>query len=340
MSSCPQTLAKRQRGLTLIELMVTLLLSSFLLLGILQLFINTNSTDRANASLARLQENGRIALDMLKQDLRRTGYQGCASPTVASRPNSSRIFPLDAMGEQGTELVEGAATASDSLIMRHASPAMMRATNISNTQVTFISGSNISFTAGNRYEFILTNCEDVAIFTGIVSARSNNPDLTTQGQYPNRYTLTTLQGANSGTPPSLYGIPTGEGSQFLRVVENTYTIQNDPSNLDSAGAQTSTLYKNGDPMIANVDNFQVLYGVTNGGLTSWVSGDNLTDAQREDVSRLQISLVISSSDEVTEAANTQAFAIANIGTDTQLNAIADRRLRRVLNTVVDVRNRP
>ncbi|QKE64491.1 PilW family protein [Aquipseudomonas campi] len=336
MSVCSQAMAKQQ-GLTLIELMVTLLLSSFLLLGILQIFISTNSTDRANASLARLQENGRIALDMLKQDLRRTGYQGCASPKVTSRVNSSRTFPLDAMGEQGTELIEGAATASDSLIMRHARPMMMRATNISNTQVTFVSGNNINFTEGERYEFILTNCEEVAIFTGVASARSANPDLTSS--MPNRYTLTSLQGANSGTPPSLYGIPLGEGSQFLQVIENTYTLEGDPSNLDSAGNEISTLYKNGEPMIANVDNFQVLYGVTSGTQTSWVNGEDLTNAQREDVSRLQISLVISSPDEVSDAANTQSFAIANIGTDTQLDAIADRRLRRVLNTVVDVRNR-
>ncbi|MBB1517917.1 PilW family protein [Aquipseudomonas guryensis] len=337
----------KQQGLTLIELMVTLLLSSFLLLGILQLFISTNSTDRANASLARLQENGRIALDMLKQDLRRTGYQGCASPTLTSRPNSSRTFPLDAMGEQGTELIEGAATASDSLIMRHARPMMMRATNISNTQVTFVSGNNINFTEGERYEFILTNCEDVAIFTGVASARSDNPDLASS--MPNQYTLTSLQGANSGTPPSLYGIPLGEGSQFLQVVENTYAVDCDETNpyahensitCPNEDDGTPTLYKNGEPMIANVDNFQVLYGVTSGTQTSWVNGEDLTDAQREDVSRLQISLVISSPDEVSDAANTQSFAIANIGTDTQLDAIADRRLRRVLNTVIDVRNRP
>lgn len=340
MSTRSQPNMAKQRGLTLIELMVTLLLSSFLLLGILQIFISTNSTDRTNSALARLQENGRIALEILKQDLRRTGYQGCASPTVTSRTNSSRIFPLDAMGTQGTELVEGAGTASDSLIMRYASPTMMRATSISDTQVTFISGDNISFTAGARYEFILTNCEDVAIFTGIASARSDNTDPATQSRMPNRYTLTTLQGANGGPAPSLYGIPTGEGSQFLRMVTNTYRVQNDPSNLNSAGAQTSTLYKNGDPMIANVDNFQVLYGVVSGNQTSWVNGGALTAAQRQDVSRLQISMVISSSDEVSDAPNTQSFAIANVGNNTQLAPIADRRLRRVLNTVIDVRNRP
>lgn len=324
-----------QRGLTIIELMVTILLSSFLLLGVLQLFINSNNADKTNSSLARLQENGRIALDMLKQDLRRTSYQGCAAPTAESRANSSRTFPLDAMGLQGVELNEGAGTANDSLVMRHAAPTRMQATSIESSQVTFISGGNISFVDGTRYEFILTNCDDVAIFTGIASARSNNPDALTQGAMPNRYTLTSLQGANNGAPPSLYGIPTGAGSQFLQVVTNAYDIRNDATNDNRP-----TLYKNAAAMIADVENFQVLYGVDNAGQTRWVNASNLTDALRQRINRLQISLVMSSPAEVADVANSQPLPIANIVANTQLAAIADRRLRRVFNTVVDVRNRP
>jgi type IV pilus assembly protein PilW len=335
MSTRSSSIRGNQQGLTIIELMITVLLSSFLLLGILQLFINSNESDRANSSLARLQENGRIALDMLKQDLRRTGYQGCATPTTVSRANSSRTFPLDALGVQNAELNEGAGTASDSLVMRHATPTRMRATNISQTQVTFISGGNITFVAGNRYEFILTNCDEVAIFTGIASARANNTDPATQAVFPNQYTISTLQGANNGPAPSLYGIPTGDGSQFLQVVQNAYSIANDATNNNRP-----TLFKNGAAMIADIDNFQVLYGVDNAGQTSWVNAANLTDALRQQVSRLQISLVVSSPDEIAGDANNLAFAIANIGGNTQLAAIGDRRLRRVFNTIVDVRNRP
>lgn len=334
--SALQTVAPhKQRGLTIIELMVSILLSSFLLLGILQLFINSNSADRANSSMARLQENGRIALDMLKQDLRRTGYQGCASPTAVSRPNSSRTFPLDAMGVQNVELNEGAGTANDSLVMRHAAPTRMRATAIGPTQVTLISGPNTSFVEGTRYEFILTNCDEVAIFTGVASARANNTDPLTLAAFPNQYVISNLQGANNGAPPILTGIPTGDGSQFLQVVQNAYDIRNDATNNNRP-----TLYKNAAAMIADVDNFQVLYGVDSGGQTTWINAGNLTNALRQQVSRLQISLVISTPEEVADAANNRPFAIANIGGNTQLAAIPDRRMRRVFNTIVDVRNRP
>ncbi|MCY1426514.1 hypothetical protein D9M71_423360 [compost metagenome] len=69
----------RQRGLSLIELMIAILISSVLLLGVLQLFSNTTATDRTNSALARVQESGRIALEIIGEDARRAGYQGCSS---------------------------------------------------------------------------------------------------------------------------------------------------------------------------------------------------------------------------------------------------------------------
>lgn len=336
-----------QTGMSLIELMIALLLSSFLILGILQLFINSNDTDKANSALARLQENGRIALDLLKQDLRRTGYQGCAMPTAESRANSSRSFPLDAMGVPSQddsptddESHEGNGTASDKLVVRYARPVTMRATNISTSSVTFITSNNINFTAGQRYEFILTNCHEVAIFTGVASARSANEDNLTNASMPDRYTINSLQGLGAGAPPNLNGFPTGLGSQFLTIGSNNFVVQPDPSNLDAQGNGIPTLYKNGDPLIAGVDNFQVLYGVESGGLNRWINADNLDDAARSRVSRLQISIVMASETDVADQTNTLALPIANIGASTSLAAIADRRLRRVFNTVIDVRNRP
>lgn len=332
----------RQRGLSLIELMVTLLLSSFLLLGILQLFINSNTTDRANSALARLQENGRIALDMVKRDFRRSGYQGCASPTMESLPNSSRVFPLDAMGVQ----TEGAGTDNDTLLVRHAVPARIRLARITPT-LTIVTGPGVGFTENQDYEFVLTDCEDVAIFYAQVSARSENTDAATEADYPNLYTISNLRGPNKTTPgPDLSGITTSEHTEFLQIIEHQYSVQADPTNDNRP-----TLYKGNDPMIADVDNFQVLYGVDlvpddayePSSLTSpiyWYNADTLnTDDLRTQVTRLQISLVMSSPDEVADQTNTQAFEIANIDNN-QLNAIADRRLRRVFNTIVDVRNRP
>ncbi len=98
---------KTQSGLSLIELMVTILLSSLLLLGVLELFSNTSATDRSSNELARVQESGRVALELITREARRVGYQGCvgASITTASSTASGNIaYPDEALDGTDTSL--------------------------------------------------------------------------------------------------------------------------------------------------------------------------------------------------------------------------------------------
>ena len=67
----------RQRGLTLVELMVAMLISSFILIGLVQIFATNRITYQADEGLARLQENGRFAIDFLVRDIRMAGNMGC-----------------------------------------------------------------------------------------------------------------------------------------------------------------------------------------------------------------------------------------------------------------------
>lgn len=70
---------RRQRGLTLIELMIALVLGSMLMIGAVQLFSGMRSAYQLNEGLSRVQEAGRFAVDILSQDLRMAGYLGCMS---------------------------------------------------------------------------------------------------------------------------------------------------------------------------------------------------------------------------------------------------------------------
>ncbi|MEE4380295.1 MAG: PilW family protein [Candidatus Competibacteraceae bacterium] len=66
---------KRQRGLTLVEIMVALTLGLLLIAGLLQLFVGSRQTYRAQENLSRLQENGRYALEYVNRTLRLAGYR-------------------------------------------------------------------------------------------------------------------------------------------------------------------------------------------------------------------------------------------------------------------------
>jgi len=72
-------LLKGARGFTLIELMIAMLLSLFLMGAITYVVVNSNKNYNTTDSLSRLQENARFAVEFITRDLRRAGYLGCAS---------------------------------------------------------------------------------------------------------------------------------------------------------------------------------------------------------------------------------------------------------------------
>jgi type IV pilus assembly protein PilW len=81
----------RQRGLSMVELLIAMALGVVLLLGLIQIFAGVRSSFNAADSRARIQESGRFALEFLRRDARMAGHLGCQSeyyhfPFPANRP--------------------------------------------------------------------------------------------------------------------------------------------------------------------------------------------------------------------------------------------------------------
>jgi prepilin-type N-terminal cleavage/methylation domain-containing protein len=70
-----QIMHKRSRGFTLVELLVAVALSSFLLGAIVLLYASGNATSLDSAQLSRMQENVRFASDYLIRDVRNAGFR-------------------------------------------------------------------------------------------------------------------------------------------------------------------------------------------------------------------------------------------------------------------------
>lgn len=66
----------RSRGMTLIELMVSMAIGIFLTWGAFQVYIQSKGNYRAAEVMTRLQENARFALETLEPDLRLAGFWG------------------------------------------------------------------------------------------------------------------------------------------------------------------------------------------------------------------------------------------------------------------------
>jgi len=69
-------LVARQDGVSLIELMITLVVALLLLGGLIQVYLSNKQSYNAQEQLARMQESGRFAMDLITTDLRRAGYWG------------------------------------------------------------------------------------------------------------------------------------------------------------------------------------------------------------------------------------------------------------------------
>lgn len=67
--------SKMQKGLSMVELLVALAISSFLILGISQIYIDNKRNYLFQQGQAGNQENSRFVLMLLQQQLDKTGYR-------------------------------------------------------------------------------------------------------------------------------------------------------------------------------------------------------------------------------------------------------------------------
>ncbi|MCP5419136.1 MAG: PilW family protein [Gammaproteobacteria bacterium] len=93
MSAMTRMFPKKQRGLTLIEIMIALALGLMLIAGLLQLFVGTRQSFRMQENLSRVQESGRYALEYLSRSLRLAGYR--ARDTIEVGQSFEDKFEVD-----------------------------------------------------------------------------------------------------------------------------------------------------------------------------------------------------------------------------------------------------
>ncbi len=114
----------RQKGLTLIEIMIALTIGSFVIAAAIQILSSSKQNYRMIESLSRMQEDARFVTETLAFDLRMTGYQVCGdTPGKANVINGGEAsWYLDAFGstligyESGAGVSDIPATGAGSLV--------------------------------------------------------------------------------------------------------------------------------------------------------------------------------------------------------------------------------
>lgn len=307
----------RQTGLTLIELMIALALGLLLVAALGYLFIGNRQTYRAQDNIARVQENGRYAMEVLGQDLRMVGYIGCGAlgeaamnSTAAGAGAMAPPTPASVLG--GTEGGSGADTLS--LMRVDGRGAVLTAAMANAAAEVPIPASPRQYAAGTH--FLIADCLNADLFRNSAEVAAGATSIAHAAAALNTSAnLSKAYGADALVFPF-------EGL--------TYRIQNNP-------AGNPALYRdvNGaaQEVVENVKDMQIVYGVDSdgdGAVNAYVTADNVADWAR--VLAVRVSLLLRSpAANVATAPQTAPFWDRDNDGSSDLSATdADLQARRLL----------
>ena len=107
------TYKNKQHGFTLLEILISLGISFVLILGVMQVYTNSHESFRKADAVARIQENGRFALDDLGNLIKQAGYREDPSisfeqtfPVNTSSNDPSKHFEIQGQFIQGLDAQE------------------------------------------------------------------------------------------------------------------------------------------------------------------------------------------------------------------------------------------
>ena len=321
---------RKQSGFALVELLIAMLIGLVLVGGILQIFSSSRQTHRVHEATARMQESGRMALEVISRDIRMADFWGCASDlmNVVNNLNSAGTGYID-FGAGGVGGLEGATGATDTLFLRGGFNSGLNVQPPYGPQAS----ANIKVPAGNDLEqgdiIFISDCTNADIFQvsnanpSVAGVLVHNTGSVTE---PGNYNVTNpgCPGGNAHCLSKIYG---ADASVF-NVQEIRYSI--------APGSEGEpALFRNGDEYLDGIEDFQILYGedtASVGVANYYVPADQVVDMNN--VVSIRFAVVTRSQDDnLTGGVNQQYSVLGDSRT------APDQRLRQTYMSTVTIRNR-
>ena len=174
--------AKKQQGLSLIELLVAMFITTIIFAGVINTFLTTKQSYVFSEQMSYMQENARFAMDSISRDLRLAGYYGgCAvkgsaqavAITVNNQPNFVGINPVEGFEVGGhpaeySANVRVAVSSPDSIIVRYSTSEGNLSVNSHVPPVVTVN-ANHGFDAGKVVVLAEADCSQLAITSAAVA---------------------------------------------------------------------------------------------------------------------------------------------------------------------------
>ncbi len=366
--------SKKQRGFNLVEILVTMLISTIIMAGVLQIAASGSQTSNIASNLSSVQENARFAIDILSKEIRMAGYMGCADSrkfevsvakgsVVASAPifsdfrtdslkgyevtsSNSTTWAANSPKVNGTPILASlhgiAATNSDVITVIHASSTTLAiSANQTSPSVDLSVTANLLGLVRNDLVMI-SSCVDANVF---------RVTTVTPGT-PVQIGHTTTSGLNTtGSFTSTFLV--ADQTWLHRIVSSTFYIRNNGAGIPSLYRYTFRNTNGVDKfteeeMIQGVENMQILYGQRDEKGSEDPSDDRVRFSAASDtalnwneVDVIRIALLVRSDQEISTTAGASTYDLlgTTVTVPAQTSGSIDKRMRRIVTTTIKLRNK-
>lgn len=321
---------KIQRGISLVEIMVALIAGLILTGGMIQIYASNHQTYRVADASARIQENARLALELLARDIRMAGYQGCAGRARAVvntlNDTSSFLYDFDTaiQGFEATSPTTWTPTVDPSITSPLGGRDIVAVRGVFGEEGT-IRGQLSS----------LDYCTNASSSTALEVSTTNGLNAGDTAIASNCSYASIVQITEVDTEENVVciaGSVTPDNDTLAKITTRTFYIRENPAGIPALYRKDGTA--GAEELVEGVENMQILYGLDSDGdgkTDQFVRANDVLDWDR--VASVRISLLLQSiEDHLTTAPQSYTFNGATV-------TPADRRLRRVFTTTIGLRNR-
>lgn len=319
----------KQSGFSLLELLIAMTIGLLLLSGILVTFTASHQSYRVTENTSRLQENARLAFEILARDIRMAGYMGCFSnvaavnnlPNTATAPSFSTATVMQ--GQSGADFTDGA-EGTDAFTARRAA-----ATGAYLTGNMATDNGNIQL-GSNPYDFqaddilFISDCSSADIFcANNVSAAAGK---------------TTISHSNACNSDPKLSKAYGPDAQIMAFVQNSYFIRINPVSGEPALSRVPWNRDdvgNAEELVEGVYDMQLLYGVdtdADEAVNSYQDAATITAAGNwPNVISVRVTISLRTLENGTSP-QAQTYTVDGV-------AVTDNRIRKNFTSTIALRNR-
>ena len=341
MTTLPTTHCRyHQRGFSIVELMIAMLLGLLLMAGVLQLFSSNKTTFMGMEGIAEIQDGARAGIERMKSRIRMSGYMGCSNanaivPNNVTTGLAQIAFAPNVMvsGVDDDSAVNAVIDGTDTITVISATAANTRLNASMGA-----TGSNLVI-ASNPYNFrendalIITDCDTADVFA--ISS------ITGTGPFTVAHAASNTNGDTINGSSNLVKAYLANNSLVMSLTNVTYSVQ-DTGRTDDAGNAVLGLFETpaggaAVEVVSGVEDMQITYGIDtsatpNGEANSYQVAPAAGSPLWSRVVSVRIALLIATEREIGNEVRpyTDLSATAQAG---------DRHMRRSFVTTIGLRNR-